>query len=472
MQLNKIKIIKEFKQYLNIIDKKANKTKNSSLASFSFEVNGIELVTLLSSNLLKNTDTFYWNIHDEKIEYLACFPLVNVNEYGQDRLIKTRKKINELSGNFISNWQENNLKEVPLFVGGIKFAPKSKNGLWNDFSDSDWFIPQILFIKNVNRTYIIYNFLVYSDSLNIVEEFLQTLIKVESIIIEPIFTDNHDLLKSEIYSNSYDSWEKIVNEALYKISQGLLSKVVLSREVKLQFSKSPSIPAILKSLSKKYPKCYVYAYQRGDSIFIGASPEKLAKVSKGWIEVDALAGSSPRGNTETEDIEMENFLLNSEKNLFEQRAVINFIHNLLNKISDDIYFDEKPIIRKLPNIQHLWTVIKAKLKEDYKLFDVLMKLHPTPAICGDPWRIAQDYILEKEPHDRGLYSGNIGWFNFYGCGEFAVGIRSALVKSTELYAYAGCGIVEGSEAGSEFEESEIKLKPILSLFIDEKVYQS
>lgn len=141
------------------------------------------------------------------------------------------------------------------------------------------------------------------------------------------------------------------------------------------------------------------------------------------------------------------------------------------KISDDIIFEDEPIIRKLPNIQHLWTIIRAKLKRDTKLFDVLMRLHPTPAICGDPWKIAKNFILEMEPHDRGLYSGNIGWFNFNGSGEFAVGIRSAIIKEDMLHAYAGCGIVEGSEAKAEYEESEIKLKPILSLFVNEKVYQ-
>ena len=88
-------------------------------------------------------------------------------------------------------------------------------------------------------------------------------------------------------------------------------------------------------------------------------------------------------------------MLHSEKNLFEQRAVVNFIHNLLNKISDEIIFDDKPIIRKLPNIQHLWTIMSAKLKKNFKLFDIIMKLHPTPAICGDPWKIAKDFIIGK-----------------------------------------------------------------------------
>ncbi len=280
------------------------------------------------------------------------------------------------------------------------------------------------------------------------------------------------LLPNHFIPIQVDGWKDLVNSALKSISEGEFSKVVLSREVNLGLNNKPQVSNLVQNLSEKYPKCYTFAYKKGESVFIGASPEKLAKFSKGWIEIDALAGSAPRGLSEEEDIQLENFLLNSKKNLNEQESVVKFIANLISGISDEVQYDEKPIIRKLPNIQHLWTFITAKLNKNYKLFDVLLKLHPTPAICGSPWDVAQKYILENETHDRGLYSGNIGWFNVHGTGEFAVAIRSALIKNTKLYAYSGCGIVEGSEAESEFEESEIKLKPILSLFVDEKIYQS
>ena len=72
-----------------------------------------------------------------------------------------------------------------------------------------------------------------------------------------------------------------------------------------------------------------------------------------------------------------------------------------------------------------------------------------------------------EKHKRGLYTGVIGWFNFEGEGEFAVGIRSALKKGKTILAYAGCGIVEGSDPESEFEETKLKLKPILNLFLND-----
>ena len=77
-----------------------------------------------------------------------------------------------------------------------------------------------------------------------------------------------------------------------------------------------------------------------------------------------------------------------------------------------------------------------------------------------------------ENFERGLFAGITGWFNFYNEGEFAVAIRSALLKDKNLYAFAGCGIVEGSDPDLEFEETELKLKPILSLFENEKIYQS
>jgi len=156
--------------------------------------------------------------------------------------------------------------------------------------------------------------------------------------------------------------------------------------------------------------------------------------------------------------------LASEKDLAEQSIVVSFIRDSFTQFCSEIVFDEKPIIRKLPNIQHLWTPIKGKVNPNQSIFTILKDLHPTPAICGVPWDVALNSIKEMEPHNRGLFSGMIGWFNLKNEGEFAVAIRSALLKGKELYAFAGCGIVQGSDPEIEYAESELKLKPIISLF--------
>ena len=96
-----------------------------------------------------------------------------------------------------------------------------------------------------------------------------------------------------------------------------------------------------------------------------------------------------------------------------------------------------------------------------------MKLYPTPAICGVSKEKAFSIINEFEDYERGMYSGIIGWFNFYNEGEFTVALRSAITNEKELTAFAGSGIVASSNPNTEFEETEIKLKAILNLF-DEK----
>ena len=93
-------------------------------------------------------------------------------------------------------------------------------------------------------------------------------------------------------------------------------------------------------------------------------------------------------------------------------------------------------------------------------------------MCGFPSDQALNAINKLESFDRGLFSGAIGWFNLNGNAEFAVGIRSALLRGNILQAYAGCGIVNGSDPFSEYYESELKQKPILNLFADETVYKS
>jgi menaquinone-specific isochorismate synthase len=251
---------------------------------------------------------------------------------------------------------------------------------------------------------------------------------------------------------------------LEEIDSGNVQKIVLSRQVDLELESNIEISKIIKKLGERYPKCYVFAFRKNDSIFFGASPEKLAKISNGWIEADALAGSVARGDTKEKDDLLANTLLTSKKDLAEQKIVVSFIRDSFSQFCDEITFDENPIIRKLPNIQHLWTLIKGKIDSEQSIFTILKELHPTPAICGVPWNKALDSIIEMEPHDRGLFSGMIGWFNFNNEGEFAVAIRSALLKDKSIHAFAGCGIVIGSDAEFEYTESELKLKPILSLF--------
>ncbi|MDZ7682556.1 MAG: chorismate-binding protein [Fodinibius sp.] len=122
----------------------------------------------------------------------------------------------------------------------------------------------------------------------------------------------------------------------------------------------------------------------------------------------------------------------------------------------------RPEVKKLSNVQHLYTPIRVQLKEQVTMLDVIEQLHPTPAVGGYPWGDAAHHIDELEQFDRGWYAGPVGWFNVNGDGEFAVGIRSGLFTKNKAHFFAGCGIVADSDPQSEWEETNLKLKPMLS----------
>ncbi|MFP3471758.1 chorismate-binding protein, partial [Micrococcus sp. SIMBA_144] len=88
--------------------------------------------------------------------------------------------------------------------------------------------------------------------------------------------------------------------------------------------------------------------------------------------------------------------------------------------------------------------------------------HPTPALGGYPQVEAVNEIKRIENLDRGWYAGPVGWVDFQGNGEFAVAIRSGLLNGDQATLYAGCGIVGDSDPDSEYEETKMKFKPMLT----------
>jgi menaquinone-specific isochorismate synthase len=101
------------------------------------------------------------------------------------------------------------------------------------------------------------------------------------------------------------------------------------------------------------------------------------------------------------------------------------------------------------------------MKNTASLFEVIGALHPTPAMGGSPRERALAMIRELEPHERGWYAAPVGWMDGFQYGDFAVGIRSALLSGEKLRLFAGCGIVKDSNPDQEYEETEMKFRPIL-----------
>jgi menaquinone-specific isochorismate synthase len=120
-----------------------------------------------------------------------------------------------------------------------------------------------------------------------------------------------------------------------------------------------------------------------------------------------------------------------------------------------------PRLLGLANVHHLHTPISANLPESVHILDLVGRLHPTPAVGGAPQAPALAAIARLESFPRGLYAGPQGWVDHRGGGEFFVGLRSALIDGRTATAYAGAGIVAGSEPEKEFAETELKFKALI-----------
>jgi len=253
-----------------------------------------------------------------------------------------------------------------------------------------------------------------------------------------------------------------VARALAKIARGDFSKIVLARAQDLAAAQPLHPLQMLNGLRQRFPDCYAFSFARGGGpSFIGASPERLVRVSQGRLETEALAGSIRRGATASEDAALAATLARSEKDQREHRQVLDDIVARLAPLGIKPEFPAAPQIRRLANVQHLHTPVQAALPETVTLLDVLAAMHPTPAVGGVPRDAAVECIRGLEGFPRGLYAGAMGWLNARGGGEFFVGLRSALVEGATARAYAGAGIVAGSTPEREFAETELKFKAML-----------
>lgn len=399
----------------------------------------------------KSTNSFYWDF-PESNESFFCFDEIFSFQTEQD--------LNLL--NITSNRNEYGIEYLPEIIISKKFPLEENFKTWNDFQDSKWFIPRLLFFKKDDSCYLSL-FFTYGE-INNCNEILNDVDKLLEDIAKKEFNISTVSELLDLKASSTKEWQLNVESILQHINTGQVNKVVIARMIEYSLNRLPDFKHFANRLKQEYPSSYIFIHKQKSSIFFGASPEKLFKINRNQIETEALAGTVKRGETFQEDELLSKIFSDDRKELAEHQSVVNYIVNKLSDFAMDISYDTLPKIKKLKYIQHLWTPIKARLNPNSSVFSIIDKLHPTPAVCGEPKEEAIQIIKELENFDRGLFTGIIGWYNKNGLGVFTVAIRSGLIKENKLLLFAGCGIVEGSTPEQEYRETELKLKSILSLF--------
>lgn len=337
------------------------------------------------------------------------------------------------------------MRALPLFLGISSFDDATGDPYWKDLPQTEWFIPSRLLITSEQQ---ITEVTIRIPGGNTPAE-NETAEYINPVSAEELFFPE----------NEFASWAENVEYIKEEINSGSVSKVVLARRITGVLPQPSDSTEVFAEMTLENPGDTGFLYRSGNAVFMGATPEKLLTVTEGRIYTEAIAGSIKRNGIYNEQ-EMSEVLSTSEKDLDEHILVRDFLIDNLQPFSQEIQFDKSPTVKKLKNLFHLKTMIAGTMKQPglSSVLQLVSKIFPTPAVCGTPKEKAAEIISRIENAPRGYYAGIMGYFTLGGDCDFAVTIRSILLRGNVFAAYAGCGIVRNSNPELEFEESTVKLK--------------
>ncbi len=442
------------------------------LASFTQPIGPCDPISVFNAiRQLGLGESFFWEKPEEQRAFAGVGAATTIATTGASCFTNADMAWRTLQQNSVVGFAPGKLPSHvsgPILFGGFAFDPLHPHTqLWDGFSDGLLVLPYLLFSGGEKNAALTINIMVEAVDDNeqraneIIANIRRLHATVEQLLVQPQhMAQSAPLVVQDLLPAA--TWKELVARAVQHIQQEAYEKVVLARAVQATLEDDTfAIDATLQHLRKSYPAAYIFAIQRGERYFVGATPERLVFAQDGQIRTMALAGSAPRGATEEEDRQAGRELLESEKNRQEHAIVVEMVRNALTDLCSHVWVAEAAQLLKLQNIQHLQTPIVGELLPGHSILEALQYLHPTPAVGGFPREPALAEIRANEQLDRGWYAGPIGWIDKSGHGEFAVALRSALIDGNTATLFAGCGIVADSNPDSEYDESCLKLKVML-----------
>lgn len=409
--------------------------------ALSISIKPIDLLAVIEQDSNKNEFQYYWEKPTDNFSMIASGEMERITSHGEHRFRNSSIKGKEILSRVHHLSGVNHQNAVVHLFGGFSFFDENESTTWDSFQSSSFTLPKWMIIKEGNCC--IFTFILDIDKNSTLNEIKSkiyaTLNKLDHITVaekyalSPEIDKNFKLEVPGLDSKEHLKWIYTIEKAKKAISNGEFDKVVLARQLKIKLQQKIKDTHILNRLRFQYPDCFSFLIRHNsESSFIGCTPERLASFNSKFVLTEGLAGSISRGKTATEDAILENNLLHSQKDLREHNIVLEAIEENLGHYSDKVQHPPIPSVKKLSNVQHLYTPITATIKEGVSRTEVLRTLHPTPAVGGFPRDKAVSFIQEHEDFNRGWYASPIGWINAHGNGEFIVAIRSGLIQNDEV----------------------------------------
>jgi menaquinone-specific isochorismate synthase len=342
----------------------------------------------------------------------------------------------------------------PTPLGFLSAPPAPSNGA------ARICLPQVLLRRHGDRLSVILS--AFRDSTPVAAVARLWAGRFRSMIVHPGASGGGAIERQFSYPDRIE-WRKRVHAAVGAIAEERLSKVVLARKLVVSLQREIDADGLALQLAETCPDCRIIKLPHRNGQVLAASPELLAVKRGAEIVSHALAGTAARFGEAGAEARAAAQLLASSKERREHALVVESIASGLRDLCDDVRHPAIPALMRLRRLQHLWTPVSGRLRQDYGLLDAIARLHPTPAVLGFPKIAARDWLRKAEERRGGLYTGVAGWIDIDGDGEAAIVLRSAYIEGREAQLWAGAGIMAESDPDEEWKETELKMSSLLDL---------
>ncbi|WIO75505.1 aminodeoxychorismate synthase component I [Porticoccaceae bacterium LTM1] len=198
---------------------------------------------------------------------------------------------------------------------------------------------------------------------------------------------------------------------------------------------------------------------------VSLSPERLLEVNEsGRVETKPIKGTIRRGQSEAEDQANARTLLNSGKDRAENLMIVDLLRNDLGKSCHpgSIRVPKLFALESYANVHHLVSTVTGQLDQGSTPLQLLQGCFPGGSITGAPKRRSMEIIEELEHQQRSIYCGTIGYLSHCGRMDTNIAIRTLAFDGDKMHCWGGGGIVDESDANSEYQESLDKVQVLMN----------
>ncbi|QFF99038.1 anthranilate synthase component I family protein [Psychrobacillus glaciei] len=285
----------------------------------------------------------------------------------------------------------------------------------------------------------------------------------DQILLRSEEKEGEILISEYACSVTQQQFEDLVRKAKDYIEKGEVEQVVLSRRLVANFTGDPF--SLYRKLRKRNPSPYMYYMEFDDHVIVGTSPESLVQVIDRKVVTNPIAGTRRRGRTAEEDVSLEKELLSDPKEISEHNMLVDLSIKELGKVCvpESVQVINYKKLVRYEHVMHIVSEVEGILSPVLHPLDGLMSCFPAGTVTGSPKQRSIEIIEELEFMQRSFYGGSIGYIGFNGNMDFALTIRTMLLKDGKVFVQAGAGIVAESKPKLEYKETFNKARSLLEV---------